>query len=167
MKRLTIRVEACTEILAILVAMAWADGKLEEGERELFHSFLRDQSIDDLLERAPLAKADLEEVSESVRQVMWLLAAAMAVSDEDFAPAEEAKLAFFAEGFGMKAEDVARGLELAKEYVLDQAIEASYNDGKMDKAERQHVAQVAARLGVSEDRAARLDARCRKRKGIV
>ncbi len=151
----------------MLAEIASADGKLEEGERELFHSFLRDQSIDDLLERAPLAKADLEEVSESVRQVMWLLAAAMAVSDEDFAPAEEAKLAFFAEGFGMKAEDVARGLELAKEYVLDQAIEASYNDGKMDKAERQHVAQVAARLGVSEDRAARLDARCRKRKGIV
>ena len=151
----------------MLAEIASADGQLAEGERELFHSFLRDQNLDDLLERPPLAKADLDEVSADVRQVMWLLAAAMAVSDEDFAPAEEAKLAFFAAGFGMKDGDVAKGLELAKEYVLDQAIEATYNDGKMDKTERQHVAAVAARLGMSEDQTARLDARCRKRKGIV
>lgn len=33
MPRLTIRVEACTEILALLIVVAWADGKLEDNEK--------------------------------------------------------------------------------------------------------------------------------------
>ncbi|MBK8937055.1 MAG: TerB family tellurite resistance protein [Polyangiaceae bacterium] len=38
MSRLTIRVEACTEILAILITMAWADGKLEDKEKASIRS---------------------------------------------------------------------------------------------------------------------------------
>jgi hypothetical protein len=34
MKRLTIGVDACTEILALLIAIAWADGKLQDEEKE-------------------------------------------------------------------------------------------------------------------------------------
>ena len=34
MKRLTIGVDACTEILALLIAIAWADDKLEDSEKE-------------------------------------------------------------------------------------------------------------------------------------
>jgi uncharacterized membrane protein YebE (DUF533 family) len=33
MKRLTIRPEACVEALALLIIMAWADGRLEESEQ--------------------------------------------------------------------------------------------------------------------------------------
>ncbi len=151
----------------MLAEIASADGQLAEEERELFHAFLQEHKLDDLLERPPLSKADLEETSEDARHVMWLLAAAMAVSDEHFADSEQKKLAFFAQGLGVAADDQTRGLELAKEYVLDQALESAYADGRLDKAEHQRVMQLAAKLGVGEDRAARLDARCRKRKGIL
>lgn len=34
MKRLTISADACTETLALLITMAWADGRLDEQEKE-------------------------------------------------------------------------------------------------------------------------------------
>lgn len=34
MKRLTISADACTETLALLITMAWADGKLDDKEKE-------------------------------------------------------------------------------------------------------------------------------------
>lgn len=151
----------------MLAEIAAADGSLAEEERVFFDGFLRGESLDNLLEKPPLTKADLEETSQEARHVMWLLAAAMAVSDEDFAATEQKKLAFFGGALGVAPNDQTRGLELAKEYVLDQALEAAYGDGRLDKAEQQHVMQLAAKLGIPEDRAARLDARCRKRKGIL
>jgi len=155
-------------ILARMLAeIASADGKVAEGERDFFHTFLQGENLDNLLERAAVSKADLEETSADVRYVMWLLAAAMAVSDQDFDASEQAKLAFFGAGLGISAADQTRGLELAKEYMFDQALEAAYADGRLDKADRAHLAEVASALGIHEDRAARLDARCRKRKGIL
>jgi uncharacterized tellurite resistance protein B-like protein len=151
----------------MLAEIAQADGTLAEGEREFFYTFLEgQQSLDDILDKPPLSKADLEETSADARHVMWLLAAAMAVSDQDFAPAEAQKLAFFGKALGVSDKDQARGLELAKEYILDQALEAAYADGKMNRAEHAQIAELAQKLGITEDRAARLDARCRKRKGI-
>lgn len=151
----------------MLAEIAAADGALSEEERTLFASFLADQNLDNILEKPPLSKADLEETSENVRHEMWLLAAAMAVSDETFADAEATRLAAFGKALGVADKDQVRGLALAKEYVLDQALEAAYADGRLDKKEHAHVMQLAGTLGVDEDRAARLDARCRKRKGIL
>jgi hypothetical protein len=51
----------------MLAEIAAADGKLAEEERELFHSFLPDQNLDNLLEKPPLSKADLEESSAAPR----------------------------------------------------------------------------------------------------
>ena len=150
----------------MLAEIAAADEQLADSERELFHHFLKEESLDAVLEKPPLSKADLEETSREVRYAMWLLAAAMAVSDEDFAKAEADKLAFFGTGLGISAGDQARGLAIAKEYVLDQALEAAYADGKKNSAEQQHVAHIIKTLGIDPDRAARLDTRCRKRKGI-
>ena len=47
-----------TTVASASTTEAAVKGQLAEGERELFHSFLRDQNLDDLLERPPLAKAD-------------------------------------------------------------------------------------------------------------
>lgn len=151
----------------MLAELAAADGQLEEDERALFASFLPDQNLDNILEKPPLTKADLEETSADVRHEMWLLAAAMAVADETFADAEAKRLAAFGKALGISDKDQERGLALAKEYVLDQALESAYADGRLDKQEHAHVMQLAATLGIDEDRAGRLDARCRKRKGIL
>jgi tellurite resistance protein len=151
----------------MLAEVASADGTLAEEERQLFYSFLRDQNLDALLEKPPLSKADLEETSEDARHVMWLLAAAMAVADEKYSELEKLKLENFGDALGIADKDQARGLELAKEYVLDLALEAAYADGKMDKNEHDKVIQLGIALGIPDDRVARLDARCRKRKGIL
>ena len=34
MKRLTIGADACTETLALMITMAWADGRLDDVEKE-------------------------------------------------------------------------------------------------------------------------------------
>ncbi len=155
----------------MLAEIASADGALAEEERELFAAFLPTgegiPTLDELLQKSPLTKADLEETSEDTRHVMWLIAAAMAVSDETMDQAEADKLASFADAMGIAAEDQRRGLELAKEYVLDQALESAYVDGSLDTAEHSNVMALARTFGIAEDRALRLDARCRKRKGIL
>lgn len=154
----------------MLAEIASADGSLAEEERELFASFLPlgqgVPTLDELLEKPPLTKADLEETSEDVRHVMWLIAASMALSDETLAKAESERLTRFATALGISAEDQRRGLELAKEYVIDQALELAYVDGKLAEAELHKVLALARDFGITEDRALRLDARCRKRKGI-
>jgi len=155
----------------MLTEIASADGTLAEEERELFAAFLPTgqgvPSLDELLRKSKLTKADLEETSEDTRHVMWLIAAAMAVSDETMAQAEATRLASFAAAMGISDEDQRRGLELAKEYVLDQALETAYIDGTLDPAELDNAMDLARTFGITEDRALRLDARCRKRKGIL
>lgn len=155
----------------MLAEIAAADGTLAEEERELFVSFLPMgqgvPTLDEVLEKPPLTKADLEETSADVRHVMWLIAAAMALSDETLDDTEAQRLTRFAKALGIPDEDQRRGLALAKEYILDQALELAYADGKLDAGEHQNVMTLARELGIDEDRAARLDARCRKRKGIL
>ncbi|MFO0749547.1 MAG: TerB family tellurite resistance protein [Myxococcota bacterium] len=153
----------------MLAEIAAADGALSDEERELFHSFVGGNgvpSLDELLERPPLSAADLEECSHEVRNEMWLIAAAMAVTDQELAPAEKALLDQWGAALGMPPADQKRGLEIAREWVVDQALEGAYADGKLDKSEYANVRALAARLGVANERVDRLDARCRKRRGI-
>lgn len=155
----------------MLAEIAAADGSLAEEERELFAAFLPlgqgVPTLDELLQKPPLSKADLEETSPDTRHVMWLIAAAMAVSDESMDQAEADRLARFGSALSISAEDQRRGLELAKEYILDQVLELAYADGQLDDTEHRNAMSLANNFGISEDRAARLDARCRKRKGIL
>jgi len=153
----------------MLTEVAAADGTIEEQEREFFHAFTggNGPTLDQLLEKEPLTKAELAETSADVRKAMLLLATAVAMSDEEYAAAEQAKLAHFAAGLGMTQSDLERATVLAADYVVDQALETAYADGKVDPAERHHVDQLSFRLGVDTDRLQRLDARCRKRKGLL
>lgn len=154
----------------MLAEIAAADGALATEEREMFYQFVggdsAQASLDELLERPPLTAADLEECSREVRHEMWLIAAAMAVSDHDFAPAEKALLDAWGAALGIQPNDQKRGLELAREWIVDQALEVAYQDGKLDKTEHANVRALAQALGVASERVDRLDARCRKRRGI-
>jgi uncharacterized tellurite resistance protein B-like protein len=154
----------------MLAEIASADGQLAEEERELFHAFLPVgqgvSNLDALLEKPPLTKAELEEVSAECRHVMWLVAAGMACADESTSEAELALLQRFGAALGVSPDDQARGLELAREYIFDQALEVAYTDRHLEKAEVDGLSSLAEQLGISEDRAQRLDVRCRKRKGI-
>jgi len=157
-------------ILARMLAeVAGADGHIEEQEREYFHAFTGGQgpTLDELLARDPLTRAELGETSAEVRRPMLMLALAVALSDEEFADAERQKIAAFAAGLGLSQSELQKGEQMAADYIVDQALEAAYADGRIDPAERRHVDAIAQRLAVDVERVQRLDARCRKRKGLL
>src|SRR5262245_25292400 len=101
MKRLTIGVHACTEILACLITFAWADGKLldeeKEGVRGAAHVLnlpkeLRDR-LEQLIEKpVPLDQVMLESLSTRDKAFAYVAAVWMTKLDENVDPKEEALL---------------------------------------------------------------------------
>lgn len=90
MKRLTIGADACTETLALLITMAWADGRLEEAEKQsileaaqVFNltKELRDR-LDQMLEK-PMAVEELLVEGLSARDRAFAFVAAVWMSGVD------------------------------------------------------------------------------------
>lgn len=109
MKRLTISSAACTETLALLITMAWADGKLEADEREGVRAAagvlnltkeLRDR-LDQLLEK-PLKVDELlvDELSARDKAFAYVAGAWLTGVDDNVDPKEEAVLNEIATLFG-------------------------------------------------------------------
>src|SRR5262245_17376170 len=98
MQRLTISVHACTETLGLLVAMAWADGRLDDNEKagvrgaaQVFNlsKDSRDH-LDTLLAEAPAGvDASVDKLSARDRAFAFVAAAWMAHVDGVLDPAEE------------------------------------------------------------------------------
>jgi len=168
-----VRLEAAWDqgVLARMLAeIAAVDGALSDEERELFHAFVGGgavASIDELIERPPLTDADLDETTPDVRFAMWLLAAAMAATDRDLTAHEHGLLQRWAHALGVATRDQQRGWDMVKDWLLDQALDAAYADGKLTRKEHAEVYALGESLGVPTDRIDRLDTRCRKRRGIV
>jgi uncharacterized membrane protein YebE (DUF533 family) len=126
MKRLTIGGDACVETLALLITMAWADGKLEDQEREgitaaasVFNltKELRDR-LDQLLEK-PITVDELlvDQLSPRDRAFAYVAAAWLSGIDDEVHEKEEAILAEVGTAFGFTNErrnelaTIARDLE--------------------------------------------------------
>jgi len=126
MKRLTIGSDACVEALALLVIMAWADGRLEESEKEGIRGAasvlnltkeLRDR-LDDILQK-PMQVEELlvDELSERDKSFAFVAAAWLSGVDDDVDPKEKAVLDRAAAHLGIEGErrreleSVARDLE--------------------------------------------------------
>jgi uncharacterized membrane protein YebE (DUF533 family) len=126
MKRLTIGVHACTETLALLIAFAWADGRLEEREKEgvlgaveVFNlpKDLRDR-VGKMLEKPlPLDQILVDTLSHRDRAFAFVAAAWLTGVDQDVDAKEESMLNELAERLGYDEERkreliaVARDLE--------------------------------------------------------
>jgi uncharacterized membrane protein YebE (DUF533 family) len=126
MKRLTISVHACVETLAMLVAMAWADGRLEDSERAgvlgaagvlNLSKELRARLNDVLAKPMPIEQILFDTLSAKDRAFAYVAAAWMAGVDEDVDPKEEELLDRTASLLGLSAarkaelELIARDLE--------------------------------------------------------
>jgi tellurite resistance protein len=126
MKRLTISADACTETLALLITMAWADGRLDDREKEGVRAAagvfnltreLRgrlDQIIDNPM---PVEELLFDTLSEHDKAFAFVAAVWMSGADEDVDPKEQQlldKLASLLElSPARKAElvDIAKDLE--------------------------------------------------------
>ncbi|MBL8606961.1 MAG: TerB family tellurite resistance protein [Myxococcales bacterium] len=126
MKRLTLGMDACVETLALLIAIAWADGKLEDREKEGVKSAasvlnltkeMRDR-LDGLLEKPmPIDQLLVESLSSKERAFAYVAAAWMTGVDDDVDPKEVAMLDEAAGLFGFddatkrELTQIARDLE--------------------------------------------------------
>jgi uncharacterized membrane protein YebE (DUF533 family) len=126
MKRLTISGDACIEALSLLITMAWADGRLEDHEKEGVRAAasvfnltkeLRDR-LDSLLEK-PLDVEELlvDALAAKDKAFMYVAAAWLSGVDDDVDEKEKALLAKAAtllqigEERRKELEQIARDLE--------------------------------------------------------
>jgi uncharacterized membrane protein YebE (DUF533 family) len=98
MKRLTISGHACVETLAVLVAVAWADGRLEESERAgvlaaagvlNLSKELRARLSEVLESPVPVEQILFDTLTPKDRAFAYVAAAWMAGVDDDVDPKEE------------------------------------------------------------------------------
>jgi uncharacterized membrane protein YebE (DUF533 family) len=126
MKRLTIGADACTETLALLITMAWADGRLDDREKEgvrgaasVFNltKELRDR-IEQLLEKPmPVGELLFDTLSDRDKAFAFVAAAWMSGADAEVDAKETALLDELATQLALPAarrtelEQVAKDLE--------------------------------------------------------
>jgi uncharacterized membrane protein YebE (DUF533 family) len=130
MRRLTISCQACVEALALLVTMAWADGRLEDSEKagvrgaaSVFNlsKDMRDRLEDILKKPIPVDQILFATLSVRDRAFAYVAAAWMAGVDDDIDPKEEELLDRTAAALGYSSERraqldrVARDIEPAKD----------------------------------------------------
>jgi uncharacterized membrane protein YebE (DUF533 family) len=118
MKRLTIGADACTETLALLITMAWADGRLDDNEKEgvlaaaqVFNltKELRDR-IDQILQKPmPVEELLVENLSARDKAFAYVAAVWMSGVDSEVDDKEKALLEKAASLLGL---DAARKAEL-------------------------------------------------------
>jgi uncharacterized membrane protein YebE (DUF533 family) len=122
MKRLTLSADACVETLTLLIAMAHADGKLDDTERagvraaaSIFNleRELRDRIEALLLSPAPLTELIVEHLSHKERAFAFVAAAWMTGLDASVHAEETAMLAHVANAFGFDAKEQAELAALA------------------------------------------------------
>lgn len=148
----------------LLLEVALADGSLDSEERELITQFAQVESPHEA-DGPPTAEA-LRSLPSGVRESLLLAALALAWVDEDYSIFERDAIRRWERQLGILR---ARGLELegwAKEYVVDQLLDAIYADGTMDAEERKRADEAASRLDLSPSELHRLDERVRRRRGI-
>jgi uncharacterized membrane protein YebE (DUF533 family) len=126
MKRLTISPDACIETLAVLITMAWADGKLEDQEKAGIRGAsevlnltkeLRDR-LEELMKK-PIGVEELlfDGLSARDKAFAYVAAAWLSGVDEQVDPKEEALLERLGDLLGLTADrkkelaQIARDLE--------------------------------------------------------
>ena len=124
MKRLTIGADACTETLALLITMAWADGRLDDAEKasviaasEVFNltKELRDR-IDQILQKPmPVDELLVENLSSRDKAFAFVAAAWMSGVDSEVDEKEQALLDQAAQLLGLNAARKAELVQIARD----------------------------------------------------
>lgn len=113
MKRLTIGIQACTETMGLLVAMAWADGNLDDEEREGIRAAATTFNLKkDLRDR-------LETFMDKARPISELELGELVGRDAEFAYVASAWMARIYEGIHEKEEslldEIGKALKIGDE----------------------------------------------------
>jgi hypothetical protein len=153
----------------MIVAMAAVNGTIDPAEREFFHAFTTPASgtLEELVNGPPLSTADLLRTSPIVRDSLFAIAAVVACSDQRFELVEDHELLGYAAGLGIDRARADALIRQAKEHIVDQAIEATYADGRSDSGEWEQVEDLAQGFDMGPEELLAVARRCRARRGIV
>lgn len=124
MKRLTISADACIETLALLITMAWADGRLDDKEKdgvraasEVFNltKELRER-LDQILQKPmPIDELLVENLSPRDKAFAFVAAVWLSGVDEDVDAREQELLDRAADLFGFSAERKKELVQIARD----------------------------------------------------
>lgn len=154
----------------MLVEVAHADGKLAAEERRQLAEFIDPAlgTVEELAARPPLSDAELAETSsEGTRRTMLMLAWALALADEDFAPEEANRLADFARGLGLSDDDSVAAKLDAQGYLIEQAIARNQALGRTDAGAQDAVVRLGENIGMARGDVEGVIARHAKRSAIA
>ena len=154
----------------MLTEIAAANRQLGPDEHMFLAGFITPDlgTIEELWHAPPLSTAELAETSEGpVRETMLMLAWAVAWTDEQLAPQEEARLCEYATTLAVPAARLAELQGHVRDYLLEQALARAYGGGRRNAAAHAEAMTFAHRLGLDATTAERVDIRFRKRNGLI
>lgn len=133
----------------ILVELANADGKVSREEKNFLGEIIPAElgTINDLLERDPVSQIECEEVSEPVKETIFMLAWTVALSDFSIEPEEVEILSEYAEMLGLRSDKQEDLIRAAKYNMLENVIDTS--------TVRAELFDLAKKLELSNDEAER------------
>lgn len=148
------------KILArMLVEMARADGSIAAEEKEFFENFLNEDtgSLGQLMRAPSVSVVECEEVSEEAQKTVFMIVAAVAITDHDFDDSERQKLMEYSEMFDFKDDKRDELLLMAQDYTIETYVKAK---GELT---REDLYAFADRIGMKRDDAERAQIRLEKR----
>lgn len=148
------------KILArMLVEMANADGTIEKEEKAFFDEFLTEEtgSLRDLMRAPAISMVECEEVTKEARENVFMIVAAVALSDNEFAEEERQKLNEYSQMFDFHPDKEEELLRYAQDYTIEMYIRAN---GVMSRDE---IYAFADKIGMERGEAERTQIRLEKR----
>lgn len=151
----------------MLVEIAAADQEVTDEERAFLAPFVPPElgTVEELAERPPLSRIELEEAGDApVRHTMLMCAWAVALTDEELDPREQARLTAHADGLGLSVARADEIADWARGFVVEQTLRQAHASGRGNTA-REEALIVADRIGLGAEEAERIDIRVRKQLG--
>ena len=148
------------KILArMLVEMARADGKIEAEEKAFFDNFLNEETgkLADLMRAPDISIVECEEVSKEAKENVFMIVAAVALTDNEFAEEEQLKLEEYSQMFEFSEAKHEELLRYAQDYTIESWIRAN---GDMTRDE---IYAFADKIGMDRGEAERTQIRIEKR----
>lgn len=150
------------KILArMLVEMARADGTVEAEEKAFFDGFLTKETgtLGELMRAPSISMVECEEVSAEARENVFMIVAAVALTDNEFADEEQLKLDEYSQMFEFTERKHEELLRYAQDYTIESYIKSK---GKMS---RDDIYAFADKINMDRGEAERTQIRLEKRLG--
>ncbi|MGE0711865.1 MAG: hypothetical protein AB7N76_31120 [Planctomycetota bacterium] len=153
----------------MLVEVARTDEQVTDTEWDFLGNFIPGDlsSVDTYMEAPPLTAVELDATSRgAVRDTMLMLAWALAHVDHQLDADEDEQLLGYARGLKIPETRARELQELARQFLLEKALQRAYPGGELDAARHQDALALGEQLGLERAAVEAFEERFRRRWGI-